>query len=97
MNLVNNDNVAPSHSTYYAILGAGGIVSLLGFVGLLVYYAILFVKSFKYSKTLPIALSAGLLAYLTYSYTEGVNYLATVFTFPLILYYHIAAGKTIEK
>ena len=95
MNLVNGDNVCPSHSTYYAILGAGGIISLIGFVGLLAYYVVLFIKSLKYSKTMPIMLSAGLLAYLAYSYTEGVNYLAVVFTFPLILYYHITSKKTI--
>ena len=95
MNLVNGDNVAPSHSTYYAILGAGGIVTLLGFFGLLVYYVFVFIKSLKFSKTIPIELSAGLFGFLAYSFTEGVNYLVVTFTFPLILYYHIYSNKTI--
>lgn len=93
MNLVNGDNVAPSHSTYYAILGAGGIISLLGFFGLIIYYVILFIKSLKFSKTMPISLSIGLVGFLIYSYTEGVNYLVVVFTFPLILYYHIKSSE----
>lgn len=89
MNLVNGDNVAPSHSTYLAILGAGGIINLIGFSGLFVYYFIIFIKSLKFNKTEPIALSAGLLAFFAYSFTEGVNYLLVIFTFPLILFYHI--------
>ena len=95
MNLVNNDNLCPSHSTYYAILGAGGLVSMVGFAGLMAYYVVLFIKSLKYSKTMPILLSVGLLGFLTYSFTEGVNYLIVVFTFPLILYCHIQSKKTI--
>lgn len=95
MNLVNNDNVCPSHSTFYAILGAGGIITLIAFFGLLAYYVVIFIKTLKYNKTMPIMLSAGLLAYLAYSFSEGVNYLVVVFTFPLILYYHIESKKTI--
>ena len=95
MNLVNDDNLCPSHSTYYAILGAGGIISMVGFIGLITYYVICFIKSFKFSKTMPILLSTGLIGFLTYSYTEGVNYLAVVFTFPLILYFHIQLRKSI--
>jgi hypothetical protein len=95
MNLVNNDNVCPSHSSYLAILGAGGIATLVAFLGLISYYIVIFIKTFKYSKTMPFMLSAGLLGYLAYSFSEGVNYLIVVFTFPLILYYHIATSKTI--
>lgn len=96
MNLLNNDNVCPSHSTYYAILGAGGISQLIGFFGLMAYYVVLFIKSLKKNKTMPIALSFPLVAFLAYSFTEGVNYLIVTFTFPLILYYHILYKKQIS-
>ena len=89
MNLLNNDNVCPSHSTYYAILGAGGLISLFAFFGLIAYYIVIFIKCFKVSKTMPIGLSFGILGFLAYSFTEGVNYLIVASTFPLILYYNI--------
>ena len=96
MNLVNGDNVAPSHSTYYAILGAGGLISLLGFFGLMAYYVVLFIKSLKFSKTMPVLLSFGLIGFLAYSFTEGVNYLVVTFAFPLILYYNIKVKDNIK-
>lgn len=89
MNLVNGDNVCPSHSSYLAIMGAGGIISLLGFFGLVGYYIYVFVKCFKQHKAESIGYTFGFLGFMLYSFTEGVNYLIVVFTFPLILYYHI--------
>ena len=89
MNLVNGDDVCPSHSTYYAILGAGGIVTLVGFFGLLAYYVFAFIKCFKVNKAMAIGLSFPFLGFMMYSFTEGVNYLIVAFTFPLILYYNI--------
>ena len=89
MNLVNGDDVCPSHSTYYAVLGAGGIINLLGFLGMYVYYGYIFVKCWKVDKMKTLGLSVGVIAYFLYSFTEGVNYLILVFMFPLILYYHL--------
>ena len=97
MNLVNGDNVCPSHSTYYAILGAGGIIAMLGFLGLMAYYVVIFIKSLKFSKTMPIVLSIGLLGFLAYSFTEGVNYLIVFFTFPLILFYHTERNQNLAN
>lgn len=89
MNLVNGDDVCPSHSTYYAVLGAGGIINLLGFLGMYVYFIYIFVKCWKVDKMKTLGLSVGVIAYFLYSFTEGVNYLILVFMFPLILYYHL--------
>ena len=90
MNLVNGDDVCPSHSTYYAVLGAGGIINLLGFLGMYVYYGYIFVKCWKVDKFKTIGLAVGPFAFLLYSFTEGVNYLLLVFMFPLILYYYLS-------
>ena len=97
MNLVNGDDVCPSHSTYYAVLGAGGVISLIGFLASYIYYGYVFVKCFKVDKYKAIGLSIGVLAFLLYSFTEGVNYLIMVFMFPLILYYHLIQRGIINK
>ena len=89
MNLVNGDNVCPSHSTYYGILGAGGIISLLGFAGMFVYYIHAFVVCFKVDKVKTIGLSFPVVAYFLYSFTECINYLWLAFMFPTILYFNL--------
>ena len=89
MNILNNDLVCPSHSTYYAVLGQGGIFTLIGFLAGYVYYGYVFVKCFKVNKHKTMQLSIPFLAYFMYSFTEGVNYLIAVFMFPLILYYFL--------
>ena len=89
MNLANGDNVCPSHSSYYAILGAGGIISLLGFAVLFGYYVFVFIKCFKVDKAKTIGLALPVLAYFVYSFTEGTHHLWMSFMFPLILYYNI--------
>ena len=89
MNLVNGDDVCPSHSTYYAVLGAGGVINLIGYFAMYCYYGYIFYKCFKVDKLKTIGLSVGVIGYFLYSFTEGVNYLILVFMFPLILYYHL--------
>ena len=90
MNLANGDDVCPSHSTYNAVLGAGGIFALLGFIALYFYYGYVFYKCFKVDKYRAIELSTGFFAYLIYSITEGVNYLILVSMFPLFVYYRLS-------
>ena len=97
MNLVNGDDVCPSHSTYYAVLGAGGVITLLGFFALYAYYGYIFVKCFKVDKYKTIGLSMGVIGFFLYSFTEGVNYLIVVFMFPLILYYNFIQRGVIVK
>ena len=89
MNLVNGDDVCPSHSTYYGILGAGGIINLIGFASMFAYYIFYFIKCFKINKAKTIGLSFPVLAYLLYSFTECINYLWLAFMFPIILYYNL--------
>lgn len=89
MNLLNGDDVCPSHSTFYATLGAGGIVFLLGLIALYGYYVYAFIKCWKVDKVTTVGLATGVLAFTIYSFTESVNYLLVVFMFPLILYYNI--------
>lgn len=97
MNLLNGDDVCPSHSTYYAILGAGGVISMLGFVGLFAYYIYVFIKCLKFNKYQAIGLTTGVVGFMMYSFTEGVNYLIVVFMFPLILYYNLIKRGAIQK
>lgn len=97
MNILNNDMVCPSHSTYYAVLGQGGVFTLIAFLGSYVYYGYVFYKCFKVNKFMTLELSIGFFAYFFYSFTEGVNYLIAVFMFPLILYYFLIKRGLIEK
>ena len=97
MNILNGDNVCPSHSSYYAVLGAGGIFNLLGFLGLYIYFGYVFYKCFKVDKILTIKLSFGFLAFLLYSFTEGVNYLIVFFTIPLLFYYSLIKNGYVSK
>lgn len=89
MNIVNGDYVCPSHSTFNAILGAGGALAILLYFGLWAYYIYVFIKCFKMDWKRTIELSIGLFAFVLYSFTEGVNYLILVFMFPLFVCYHI--------
>ena len=97
MNILNGDNVCPSHSSYYAVLGAGGIFNLLGFLGLYIYFGYVFYKCFKVDKILTIKLSFGFLVFLLYSFTEGVNYLIVFFTIPLLFYYSLIKNGYVSK
>ncbi len=96
MNLVNGDDVCPSHSTYYGILGAGGIINLLGFIGMFVYFVYAFIKCWKVNKVKTIGLSLPVLAYFMYSFTECINYLWLVFMFPIILFYNLIKKEMIK-
>lgn len=89
MNLVNGDNVCPSHSTYYGILGAGGIINLLGFIGMFIYFMYAFIKCLKVDKVKAIGLGFPVFIYLLYSFTECINYFWLAFMFPIILYYNL--------
>ncbi len=89
MNLVNGDDVCPSHSTYYGILGAGGIINLLGFIGMFIYFVYAFIKCLKVDKVKAIGLGFPVFIYLLYSFTECINYLWLAFMFPIILYYNL--------
>jgi len=89
MNLVNGDNVCPSHSTYYAVLGAGGVINLAGFLGLYAYFIFCFIKCLKFNRVKTIGLSVGFLGFFLYSFTEGVNYLIAFYCIPLIFYYNL--------
>ncbi len=89
MNLVNGDDVCPSHSTYYGILGAGGIINFLGFAGMFVYFVYAFIKCWKVDKVKTIGLALPVLAYFLYSFTECINYLWLAFMFPIVLYYNL--------
>ena len=88
MNLVNGDNVCPSHSTYNAVLGAGGIFSLIGFLALIGYWVYLTIMCFKKDQMKTISMSFGAIGFIMYSFTEGVNYLVTLFLFPMFVLYH---------
>jgi len=88
MNLQNGDNVCPSHSSYNAVLGAGGIFSLFGFIALIAYYGYVFYQCFKIDKFKTMKLSIGVFSFLFYTFTEGVNYLLAFFMFPLFVFYH---------
>ena len=94
MNLVNGDDVCPSHSTYFAIMGAGGVISLIGYIILNIYYIYVFIRCFKIKKVTSIGLVFPYLAFTSYSFTEGVNYLILVFMFPLLVYYQALIKST---
>ena len=87
MNILNGDLVCPSHSSYYAVLGQGGIFTLIGFLGSLIYFGFIFFKCFKVNKIMTLKLSIGVFTYFLYTFTEGINYIIVVFMFPTILYY----------
>ena len=89
MNLVNGDDVCPSHSSYYAVLGAGGLIQLIGYLGMMVLYLIFAFKCFRKDKLVSFGLFIPFLAFFLYSFTEGVNYLVVVFMFPIILFYNL--------
>ena len=93
MNLVNGDDVCPSHSTYYGILGAGGIINLLGFIGMFIYFMYAFIKCLKVDKVKAIGLGFPVFIYLLYSFTECINYFWLAFMFPIILYYNLILKK----
>ena len=97
MNLVDNCPFAPSHSTHFGIMGAGGLITLIGYLGLLGYSIYCFVKTLKINKTVSIALLTGLIAFIMFHYTECVNFLIVTFTFPIILYYHILYKQTFNN
>ena len=89
MNLLNGDDVCPSHSTYNAVLGANGVFALFGFIALYAYYGYMFYKCLKVDKYRTIELSSGVFAFTLYSFTEGVNYLIAVSMFPLFVFYNL--------
>ena len=88
MNRINNDDVCPSHSSYYAVMGAGGIFNLIGFIGVYAYFAYIFYKCFKVNKVMTLGLSIGFFTFFLYSFTEGVNYLIVFFVVPLAFYFN---------
>ena len=94
MNLVNGDDVCPSHSSYYAVLGAGGLIQLIGYLGMMVLYLIFAFKCFRKDKLVSFGLFIPFLAFFLYSFTEGVNYLVVVFMFPIILFYNLIKKET---
>ena len=89
MNIVNGDDVCPSHSSYNALLGAGGIIYLFGFIALLGYWGYLSIKCFKKQPLTTLPLTFGALAFLMYSITEGVHFLVCTFFFPIFILHHI--------
>ncbi len=88
MNKVNADFYSPSHSTFYAVLGAGGVPNVIGFYGLCAYFIYVLVKCWKVDKVIALSLSIGFIAYFIYSITEGVNYIICGVMIPLFYYYH---------
>jgi len=97
MNILNNDMVCPSHSTYYAVLGQGGVFTLIAFIGSYIYFGYVFYKCFRVNKFMTLELSIGFFAYFFYSFTEGVNYLVVLFMLPLIWYYFLIRRGMVEK
>ena len=97
MNLVNGDDVCPSHSSYFAVLGMGGIITLLAYIALHIYYGYIFYQCFKFDKYKTIGLSVGVVGFFMYSFTEGVNYLILVFMFPMFLYYYQIKRGVVTK
>lgn len=97
MNILNNDMVCPSHSTYYAVLGQGGVFTLAAFIGSYIYYGYVFYRCFRVNKFMTMELSVGFFAYFFYSFTEGVNYLIALFMLPLIWYYFLIRRGLVEK
>lgn len=96
MNLVNGDPVSPSHSTFYAVLGPGGVVNVIGFYALCAYFIYIAVKCWKVDKEITIGLCIGFIAYFANSITEGVNYILCGMMIPLFFYYHsVVASKKI--
>lgn len=97
MNLVNGDATALSHSSYYAVLGANGVVGLVGYLGLHIYFGYAFYKCFKVDKYLTIGLSVGVFGFFIYSFTEGVNYLLMPSMIPLFIYYSMVKRGLAQK
>lgn len=97
MNLLNGDATALSHSSYYTVLGAGGIVALLGYLGLHAYFAYAFWKCYKVNKFETIGLSIGFFGFFIYSFTEGVTFLLLPSMIPLIIYYNLLKREAIKN
>ena len=97
MNIVNGDPVAPSHSTYNALLGEGGIVYLLGFLVLIGTTVYMVIKCYKKdpSRTFGFALCVG--GYLLYSITECILHLLLVFIFPIFVLYQVTCLNEKEQ
>jgi hypothetical protein len=93
MNLVNGDDVCPPHSSYYAVLGAGGLIQLIGYLAMIILYGFFVIKCFKKDKLVAFGLMCPVLAFFLYSFTEGVNYLLITFMFPIIFYYNLLKTK----
>ena len=89
--------VCPSHSTYYAVLGQGGVFTLIAFIGSYIYFGYVFYKCFRVNKFMTMELSIGFFAFFFYSFTEGVNYLVVLFMLPLIWYYFLIRRGLVEK
>jgi len=89
MNLVNGDDVCPSHSSYYAVLGAGGLIQLIGYLAMIIFYVFIFIKCIEKDKVLSFSLALPVFSFFLYSFTEGVNYLVITFMLPTILYYNL--------
>lgn len=97
MNILNGDVVCPSHSTYYAVLGQGGIFTLIGFLGSIVYFGYVFVKSLKRcDKVMTIIMALPVFIFILYTFTEGINYLLVFFMFPLYLYYSLNSRDSVK-
>ena len=97
MNILNDDMVCPSHSSYYAVLGQGGIFTLIGYLAAHVYFGYTFYKCFKVNKYMTMKLSIPFVGWFIYSFTEGVNYLVVIFMFPLLLYHGLIKRGLMEK
>ena len=98
MNILNGDVVCPSHSSYYAVLGQGGIFTLIAFIGSFFYFGYLFVKSLRTcDKVMSIKMALPVFIFILYSFTEGINYLLIFFMFPLSLYYSLYTRKLVNK
>lgn len=83
MNIVNGDWVCPSHSSWNAWMGQGGIIHLFAFLALLVYWFGVFFKCFKKDPYQAIAFAFPEIAFLMYSLTEGVHHLLLLFMIPM--------------
>lgn len=93
MNIVNGDPVAPSHSSYNAMLGYGGIVYLLGFIAIIVYAAYMVIKCYKKDPARTFGFAVCVAGYLLYAFTEGVHHLLLTFVIPICFLNQILNGN----
>ncbi|MBO6280047.1 MAG: O-antigen ligase family protein [Bacilli bacterium] len=97
MNTVNGDAVFPAHSAYVGLISEGGILFLIGYIALLVYFAYVVYKCSKQNLGLTISLTFGAVAFILYSTTEAIQYLVYVFMFPVMVLYHSSKKSETQK